>query len=88
MATINKKPIHISVETSLKEEAEQLYSELGMNLTTAITIFLKQSIAEQGIPFKIQKANSETLQAIKDIEEGKLIGGFSAVSDLMDSLDG
>lgn len=45
--------ISIRMEDKLKQQAEELFSDLGMNLTTAITIFVKQSIREQRIPFEI-----------------------------------
>lgn len=86
MATTKKKPIHVNVDENLKEEAEQLFDDLGLNMTSAITIFLKQSINEQAIPFMINKGNKETLQALKDIKEGKVHGGFSSVEDLMEDL--
>ena len=65
---------------NLKEEAEQLFDDLGLNMTSAITIFLKQSINEQAIPFMINKGNKETLQALKDIKRKENVhGGFSSV---------
>ena len=74
MATTKKKPIHVNVDENLKEEAEQLFDDLGLNMTSAITIFLKQSINEQAIPFMINKGNKETLQALKDIKKAKKQG--------------
>ena len=47
--------ISIRMEDKLKQQAEELFSDLGMNLTTAITIFVKQSIREQRIPFEITR---------------------------------
>lgn len=41
VATTKKKPIHVNVDENLKEEAEQLFDDLGLNMTSAITIFLK-----------------------------------------------
>ncbi|EPI40206.1 addiction module antitoxin, RelB/DinJ family [Enterococcus faecalis LA3B-2] len=87
LATTKKKPIHVNVDENLKEEAEQLFDDLGLNMTSAITIFLKQSINEQAIPFMINKGNKETLQALKDIKEGNVHGGFSSVEDLMEDLN-
>ncbi|MBQ8588530.1 MAG: type II toxin-antitoxin system RelB/DinJ family antitoxin, partial [Clostridia bacterium] len=61
----------------VKKKAETLFSEIGMNMTTAINIFLKQSIRENGIPFelKINVPKLETIEAINEgekiIEEGK-----------------
>lgn len=72
MGTANKKPIHISVEANLKDNAEQLFNDLGLNMTTAITIFLKQSVANQAIPFSINKVNAETLQTIQNTNESSV----------------
>lgn len=49
--TVQKSPIHIKVDSSLKNEAETLFEDLGMNMTTAITIFLKQSVRDGKLPF-------------------------------------
>ncbi|MCB5955520.1 type II toxin-antitoxin system RelB/DinJ family antitoxin [Enterococcus sp. CWB-B31] len=87
MSTTKKKPIHISVDKDLKEQAEMLFNDLGLNMTSAITVFLKQAVKEQAIPFEIRKINSETLQAIKDVEDGNLQGGFSSVKELMEDLN-
>lgn len=46
--------ICIRVDTELKSQAETLFSELGMNLTTAVTVFLRQAVRESRIPFEIK----------------------------------
>jgi DNA-damage-inducible protein J len=69
--------INVSLDDSVKQEAETLLSALGMNLTTAITIFLRQTIRERGIPFPISTkpdpfynpANMKWLE--ESIEQGK-----------------
>ena len=50
MANIN---ITIRIDKELKKEADNLFHELGMSFTTAVTIFAKQAIREQKIPFDI-----------------------------------
>lgn len=87
MTTKKKEPIHISVDGELKVNATKLFKELGIDMTTAITIFLKQSVAKQGIPFMIEKGNPLTLQAVQDANEGKVCGGFSSVDELMEDLN-
>ena len=69
--------MNIRMDAEVKKKAETLFSEIGMNMTTAINIFLKQSIRENGIPFelKINVPKLETIEAINEgekiIEEGK-----------------
>ena len=46
--------ICIRVDTELKAQAETLFNELGMNLTTAVTVFLRQAVRESRIPFEIK----------------------------------
>ena len=50
MAQIN---VNIRMDSEVKQEAEQLFDSLGMNMTTAFNIFIRQSLRIGGIPFKI-----------------------------------
>ena len=45
--------MNLRIDKKLKKDAEALFETLGINMTTAINIFLKQSVRDQGIPFKI-----------------------------------
>ncbi|MDR2182899.1 MAG: type II toxin-antitoxin system RelB/DinJ family antitoxin [Clostridiales bacterium] len=65
--------INIRMDKNLKRQAESLFSELGMNMTTAFNIFLRQSVREGRIPFEISlnRPNYETLEAMKEAEEMK-----------------
>lgn len=66
----------IKIDPELKKQAQDLFSELGMNLTTAVNIFLTQAVREQAIPFKVgmDVPNEETISAIMEghniIEKG------------------
>ncbi|AYG39114.1 MULTISPECIES: type II toxin-antitoxin system RelB/DinJ family antitoxin [Lactiplantibacillus] len=48
----NKTQLRVSVATADYDTASQLFHELGMDMTTAINLFLKQSIAVNGLPFR------------------------------------
>lgn len=63
--------ISIRMDRELKEQAESLFSELGMNMTTAFNIFLRQSVRQGKIPFEISlnKPNAATLAAMREIED-------------------
>ena len=67
-ATVN---LSIRMDKELKEQAESLFSELGMNMTTAFTVFVRQSVRQGKIPFEItlNKPNPETIAAIREIED-------------------
>ena len=48
MATTN---INVRVDSELKKSAESLFSDLGLNMSTASTMFLKNAVSNEGIPF-------------------------------------
>ena len=54
MATTN---LNIRIDEDLKRNAEILFSDLGLNMSSAITIFLKSAVDYRGIPFVIRKSN-------------------------------
>ena len=69
-----KVSTNISLDADLKQQSQLLLSELGLDLTTAVTIFLKQMLREQGIPFTIttrNQPNKETLAALNEYYEIK-----------------
>ena len=60
----------VRIDRDIKKQCEDLYNELGMNLTTAINIFLRQSLRVGGIPFdvRIDQPNKETIAAMLEAE--------------------
>lgn len=82
--------VTLRVDEDLKKQAETLFSELGLNLTTAFHIFLRQSVREQQIPFKVSKnvPNAITLAAMEASEKGEdLYGPYDSISNLMEALN-
>lgn len=60
----------VRMDSDLKKECEALFSELGMNLTTAINVFLRQSLRTGGLPFEVrlERPNKETVAAMLEAE--------------------
>ena len=50
---------NIKIDTTVKIQAQELFERLGMNLSTAVNIFLRQAIREQAIPFRITDTKSK-----------------------------
>lgn len=69
--------INFRIDDETKRKAEELFSGLGLTMSSAITVFLYQSINEQGIPFAVQRRStsarpvSELLRRINDVEHGR-----------------
>lgn len=81
MATTN---ISIRMDTELKARAEALFSELGMNLSTAFNIFIRQSLREGGIPFEVKAEvpNATTIAAMMEAERIALDPNVKGYTDL------
>ncbi|MBQ9618274.1 MAG: type II toxin-antitoxin system RelB/DinJ family antitoxin, partial [Oscillibacter sp.] len=58
----------IQLDSTLQQESQTLFESLGLSLNAAITIFLRQSVREQAIPFRVGQPvfNEETRRAIED----------------------
>ena len=56
----------VRMDSDIKKESEELYKQLGMTLTTAINVFLRQSLRAGGLPFEVrlEQPNSETVAAM------------------------
>ena len=68
MSTTDMK---IRINTELKKEAEELFSDFGMSMASAVTIFMKQAVREQRLPFIISRniPNADTLAAMRETDD-------------------
>ena len=56
----------VRMDRELKNQCEALYGELGINLTTAINVFLRQSLRAGGFPFDVRLGQRDAGQAGKE----------------------
>ncbi len=70
MATTN---INVRVDSVLKQEAEALFNDLGLSMSSATNMFLRSAVMHDGIPFEIRRQipNAETKAALDEYEEMK-----------------
>lgn len=84
--------VNIRLNTELKKQAETLFGELGMNLTTAFNIFVRQSLRQGGIPFTVSlnEPNKETMDAMleaKRISKDENVKGYRDLEALFKDLN-
>ena len=87
----NTTNISIRMDSELKAQADALLAELGMNLSTAFNIFVRQSIREGRIPFDISlnQPNRETIAAMMEAEriaKDRSVKGYSDLNELFKEL--
>lgn len=83
--------ISIRMDSELKTQADALFNELGMNITTAFNIFVRQSLREGRIPFDISlnQPNRETLAALLEAErisKDPSVKGYNNLDELFGDL--
>ena len=84
--------LNVRTDHDIKNQAEAVFNELGLTMTSAINLFLRASIREQGIPFPLtlDTPNSVTRASI---EEGRRIAkdpkakGYTSMADLRAALE-
>ena len=90
MATAN---MSIRMDTELKKQAEAMLSDMGLNMTTAMNMFLRQVVRQGRIPFEIATdiPNAETVAAIKEMDDmlsGKIPAKrYSSTKELFEDLE-
>ena len=90
MATTSEN-ISIRMDADLKTQAEALFEELGMNMSIAINIFVRQALREGKIPFEISlnQPNKETIAAMLEaerIDKDPTVEGYDDLEELFSEL--
>ena len=81
----------VRMDSDIKKQCETLYGELGMNLTTAINVFLRQSLRVGGFPFEVrlEQPNKETIAALLEavrIAKDPSVKGYTDLDELFADL--
>ena len=85
-----KSEIHtLQIDFNIKEQAETLFSSLGLTLEEAITLFLEASVQYGGLPFSLEQTryNHETelaLEEARDLLSGKIHHSSTSVDELIE----
>lgn len=87
----NTTNFSVRMDSDIKKRCEALYNELGMNLTTAINVFLRQSLRVGGLPFdvRVDQPNKETIAAMLEAEriaKDSSVKGYTDLDELFADL--
>ena len=86
MATTN---VTIRMDKELKKQADELFSALGLNMSTAMGVFCRQAVRLGKIPFElaVNTPNAETLAAIEDVNNNRKMSKDDDMDELMRDLN-
>jgi DNA-damage-inducible protein J len=79
--------ISARIDPALKHNAEEVFKELGLTTTQAITIFYKQVEMQQGLPFEVKIPNEVSRQALEEARTRRNLESFKTVDDLFKDLE-
>ncbi|MDO4219577.1 MAG: type II toxin-antitoxin system RelB/DinJ family antitoxin [Synergistaceae bacterium] len=85
-------PTQIRIDAETKREAVQLFSNLGLDLSGAVNLFLRQCVMRNGLPFSVEmpKYNQQTLDAMaeaRNVSRNPNIAGYSSMEELKAALN-
>ncbi|MBQ6845896.1 MAG: type II toxin-antitoxin system RelB/DinJ family antitoxin [Oscillospiraceae bacterium] len=87
---MNDTSMTIRTNKETKQQAQMIFSELGMDMSTAVNVFLRQAIIHRGFPFELtlESPNATTKKAMINAENGTdTYGPFDSVDALMEALN-
>lgn len=85
-------PTQIRIDADIKKQASELFSNLGLDMSSAVNLFLHQCVMRGGIPFSVEmpKYNANTLNAMEEarrISRDPDVKGYSSMAELKKALD-
>ncbi|MBP3921033.1 MAG: type II toxin-antitoxin system RelB/DinJ family antitoxin [Bacilli bacterium] len=89
----NTTNLNVRVDSTLKQESDMLFKNLGLNMSTAINMFLTKCVKTSSIPFKIEepKPSKEFAEALKEVDymmkHPEKYKKYNSVEELFEDLD-
>jgi len=84
----NTTSLNIRIDADLKRRTEAIFDELGLSLSAAITIFLKNAVRYGGLPFELRldEPLPSLERALRDVEEGRVYGPYKTAQEAVASM--
>ena len=79
--------VQARIDPVLKQDVEKVLAKIGLNSTTAITMFYSQIKLHQGLPFDARIPNAETKAAIKEARGRKSLKRYDSAAAMFEDLD-
>jgi len=76
--------VNVRTTADIKKGAEVVLNGLGLNISSAVNLFLKQVINYRGIPFDLRLPNKETLHAMDDIENSRNLESADTIEEMLE----
>ncbi len=78
--------IRVRVEPELKKDVENIFQELGLSITEAITLFYRQVRLNRGLPFEVRIPNETTVRTFQDSDAGRNVIRAETAEEMFEKL--
>ena len=78
--------INVRTTVDVKKRAEVILNDLGLNLSSAVNLFLKQVINYRGIPFDLRLPNKATMKAMDDVDNRRDLESADTVEEMFEKI--
>ncbi len=78
--------VSVRIEPSLKRDAENILRDLGLPASQAVTLFYRQLVLHEGLPFEVKLPVEVTRKALEDAVNGRDLASFSNMDELFEDL--
>ena len=90
--TMSTVPTQIRIDADIKRQSSELFKSLGLDMSSAVNIFLHQCILRGGLPFSVEVPSyrPETIHAMEEarkISRDPSVKGYTSMDDLKKALD-
>ncbi|HCK99967.1 MAG TPA: type II toxin-antitoxin system antitoxin, RelB/DinJ family [Candidatus Marinimicrobia bacterium] len=79
--------VNVRVSKKVKTDAESVLSKLGLTMSDAVNIYLRQIVLNGGIPFDLRLPNRKTVRAMRDVQQKRNLESFPDVESLKQGLN-
>ena len=78
--------INVRTTVDVKKRAEVILNDLGLNLSSAVNLFLKQVINYRGIPFDLRLPNKASMKAMDDVDNRRDLESADTVEEMFEKI--
>ena len=78
--------VHARIDPRLKKSAERILTKIGISMTEAIRLFLKQVELHKGLPFPVSIPNAETVAAMRETEDATALKRYRSFRELREQV--
>lgn len=87
-----KIPTQIRIDEDIKKQATELFGDLGLDISSAVNIFLRQSVLRGGLPFEVimpqyKPEVVEAMKQAKSISKDTTVKGYTDIEEIFRELD-